>query len=30
MQVGSKKASAVHFQLWVSFFMVRSVVAQGQ
>ena len=30
IQVGIRNPSAVHFRLWVSFFMVRRVVAQGQ
>lgn len=30
VSVGSRAATAVHFQLPVSFFMVRSVVEQGQ
>ena len=28
--VGTKKDTKVHFQLWVSFLMVRRVVAQGK
>lgn len=28
--VGTRKEIRVHFQLWVSFFMVRQVVLQGQ